>query len=44
MKLQCKDCKAIITEDINQITDVVYIQCPLCQRVFKNPFYEEKDE
>jgi rubredoxin len=40
-KMQCKVCKCIITEDIDRVKDVKAIQCPVCGRIFENPYYEE---
>jgi ribosomal protein S27E len=40
-RLQCKNCKAIIVEDIDKIDRTQkYIQCPICARQMINPFHE----
>lgn len=39
-QLVCKVCNCIITEDINRIIDVKWIECPVCGRRFLNPYFE----
>lgn len=43
-QVACKGCRKIITEDLERIRDIKYIQCPYCGRTSENKYYEEDNE